>query len=136
MKPTTHAEPETELDEARWSMVRDAVDEVPGAGAELGVCELCLEDARLLRQVDSFLRRVVESNRHALSLAAATGDERALLGAAWSALEPARCVGYVDGSYRVALTGGPIVTYDVTERDGALLARYEEYLARTMQEAA
>lgn len=153
MKPAQNAEAAIGLDEDRRALVREAMRDpvwkgvergvyeirldLPGAGAGAGpapTVDVPLEDAVLLRQVNRLLQRVVDENPEALRGVAGSAEPRRLLGAAWAALEPVRCAGYADGGYQVKLHQGGVVTYYVTEWDGALLARHDELLDRVYAE--
>jgi hypothetical protein len=149
MKPAQNIEASSGLDEARRTLVREAMRDpqwqgverggyeirldLPGAGSAEAV-EVPLEDAVLLRQVHRLLQRVVDENQEALRATAGSAEPRRLLGAAWAALEPVRCVGYADGGYQVKLAQGRVVTYYVTEWDGTLLRRHDELLERVYAE--
>lgn len=146
-----HIEASSGLDEARRTLVREAMRDPVWKGVERGVYEIrldlpgagpgpapavdvALEDAVLLRQVNRLLQRVVDENQEALRAVAGSPEPRRLLGAAWAALEPVRCVGYADGGYQVKLEEGQVVTYYVTEWDAALLRRHDELLDRVYAE--
>jgi hypothetical protein len=150
MKPAQHIEASSGLDEARRTLVREAMRDplwkgvergvyeikldLPVAGPGLAAVDVLLEDAVLLRQVGRLLQRVVDENQEALRAVAGSAEPRRLLGAAWAALEPVRCVGYADGGYQVKLHEGRVVTYYVTEWDGALLRRHDALLGRVYAE--
>jgi hypothetical protein len=154
MKVTKPIEPWNDLVGMRRTLVRDAMNgplrsvgnrgafeieldlrggagEGDGAGPRAAVS---LEEVVVLRLVDRLLERIVDGNREAVRWLARSDEPRALLGAAWAALEPARCVGYLEGTYGVKLRTGRALAYAVSERDGSLLCRHDELLDRVYEE--
>lgn len=129
-------------DEARRNIIRRVMSEPVWAGVDRGVyvvelttktgasVEINLEEAVLIRQVDRLLQRVVDENRSAFVAVVGADAPRALVDKAWQLLEQAQSICYVDGRYQVMLDSTKVVSFYLTEWDGALLERYDRLLRK------
>jgi hypothetical protein len=120
------------LDEPRWLGVDHGTYEFLIAIDGARPCEVELHDVVMVRRFEKMLRRLADQDPSIEVLAESWGFVVEDL--VWWLLEPARACACCDGEYVVTFLKIAEVTYTLSERDAALMARYVGLLSNFYEE--
>jgi hypothetical protein len=99
-------------------------------GTSSWIAGLSTEDRSTARELEDLLCRLIEQSREAFVEMAGAEDRGALLGAAWTALSPARYTGGLEGDYAITFHGGRSVRYTLSQREGEIVMACHRHLTR------